>query len=375
MKNQITTVNKLGLAAILFFLLSGCEQDIAEEKKVVRPVRAMKVSDTVEFRQRAFPGIAKATQEVDLSFRVSGPLITYPVNIGDEVKQGEVIARIDPRDFEVKLNNVNGQLEKSLANAARAQSEFQREMRILEQDPGATSQTAVDRKKAARDQAVAEVNSLEASVAAAKDELSYTYLRAPFDGVVVNTYVENFEDVRQKEPIIRIVNNARIEMVINIPESLIALAPQARNIEVEFDPFPGRKIPAEIKEIGKEASRTTRTYPVTLIMDQPEDINILPGMAGKVTGEPDTEDINKLATGRQVPVTSIFSPDDIDKTYVWIIDEQIKQVSKREVTTGKLTDRGIMITEGLEQGEWIATAGVHHLREGMEVRILEEPVE
>ncbi len=359
----------------LLLFISSCGKEQVAEKKVVRPVRAMKVSDTVEFRQRAFPGVAKATQEVDLAFRVSGPLITLPVNIGDEVKAGDVIARIDPRDFEVKLNNVRGQLDKAKADASRAQSEFEREMRILEQDPGATSQTAVDRKRASRDQARAEVKSLQASVTAAADALSYTYLKAPFGGTIINNYVENFEDVRLKEPIIRIVNNARVEMIINIPESLIALAPQAKNIEVEFDPFPGRKIPAEIKEIGKEASKTTRTYPVTLIMDQPEDMTILPGMAGKATGEPDTEDVSKLAQGKQVPVTSILSPDDIEKTYVWIIDEQSKLVSKREVITGKLTDRGIMITEGLEQGEWIATAGVHYLREGMEVRILEEPAE
>ena len=359
----------------LFLLLQACEKEQLEEKEIIRPVRAMKVSDVVQFRQRQFPGTATATQEVDLSFRVSGPLITLPVNIGDEVKVGDVVARIDPRDFEVNLNNVRGQLDKTLANAKRAQSEFEREMRILEQDPGATSQTAVDRKRSQRDQARADIKSLQASVASAKDQLNYTYLKAPFDGVVVSTYVENFEDVQAKKPIVRIVDNSRIEMVINIPENLIALAPQAKNIEVIFDPFPDKKIPAEIKEIGNEASRTTRTYPVTLIMDQPEDINILPGMAGKASGQPDTDDMSKLASGKQVPVTAILSPDDIEKTYVWIIDEQSKTVSKREVTIGKLTDTGIMVTDGLEAGEWIATAGVNYLRDGMAVRILEETAE
>ena len=213
------------------------------------------------------------------------------------------------------------------------------------------------------------------SVASAKDKLNYTYLKVPFDGVVVSTYAKNFEFVQAKQSIVRIVDNSRIEMVINIPESLISMVPQAKNIEVVFDPFPDRKIPAEIKVIGTEASRTTRTYPVTLIMDQPEDINILPGMAGKATGEPATDDMSKLAIGKQVPITAILSPDDIDKTYVWIIDEQSNSVSKREVTTGKLTDTGIMVTDGLEAGERIATAGVNYLREGMEVRILEETTE
>jgi RND family efflux transporter MFP subunit len=375
--NMVKIIKRVGYLLLLplFLSLQACEKEQLEEKKIVRPVRAMKVNDVVQFRQRQFPGTATATQEVDLSFRVSGPLITLPVNIGDEVKVGDVVARIDPRDFEVSLNNVRGQLDKALANVKRAQSEFDREMRILEQDPGATSQTAVDRKRSQRDQARADIKSLQASVASAKDKLNYTYLKVPFDGVVVSTYAKNFEFVQAKQSIVRIVDNSRIEMVINIPESLISMVPQAKNIEVVFDPFPDRKIPAEIKEIGTEASRTTRTYPVTLIMDQPEDINILPGMAGKATGEPATDDMSKLAIGKQVPVTAILSPDDIDKTYVWIIDEQSNSVSKREVTTGKLTDTGIMVTDGLEAGERIATAGVNYLREGMEVRILEETTE
>ena len=356
-------------------LLSGCEQEPVTEQQVVRPVRAMKIGDVVEFRQRQFPGKAKATQEVDLSFRVAGPLITFPVNIGDEVKQGDVIARIDPSDFEVKLNNVRGQLLKAKANAERAKSEYDREMRIFKQDPGATSQLAVDRKKAARDQALAEIQSLNASIKNAENDLSYTYLKAPFDGTVVNTYVENFEDVMAKEPIVRIINNSRIEMIVNIPESLISLASEAKNIEVEFDPFPGRKIPAEIKEIGKEASRTTRTYPVTLIMDQPQDFTVLPGMAGKATGEPDSSDLDRLGVGKRVPLTAIFSPDDIDSTYVWVIDEQTRQVHKRQVKTGKITEQGILITEGLETGEWVATAGVNYLHEDMQVRILDETAE
>ena len=76
-----------------------------------------------------------------------------------------------------------------------------------------------------------------------------------------------------------------------------------------------------------------------------------------------------------MPVNAIFSPDDIEKTYVWIIDEKSKLVTKREVTTGKLTDYGILVTAGLDAGDWIAIAGVHNLREGMEVRILEEKAE
>ena len=97
---------------ILFILLQGCEKETVEEKKVIRPVRAMQVSDVIQFRQRQFPGTAKATQVVELAFRVSGPLIELPVNVGDIVKKDDVIARIDPRDYQIQLNNVRGQMDR-----------------------------------------------------------------------------------------------------------------------------------------------------------------------------------------------------------------------------------------------------------------------
>lgn len=356
---------------IFLFSLQGCEKEEVAEKKIIRPVMAMKVVEEVQFRQRQFPGTAKATQEIDLSFRVSGPLITLPVDIGDEVSIGDVVARIDPRDYEVRLRSAQGELNEAMAIVKRAEADYKRIKSIFETDPGAVSQVAVDNVLQVRDSGRAKVDALRASVATTKDQLSYTHLKAPFDGIVVNKYVENFQDVRAKQAVVRIIDDSHIEMIISIPESLISLVPQVRNLEVIFDAFPDRKIPAEIKEIGKEASRTTRTYPVTLIMEQPDDINILPGMAGKATGEA-PKDTSLLPEGKPVPVSAIFSPDDIDKTYVWIIDEDSKQVSKQEVTTGRLSNTGIFITDGLETGVWIAVAGVHYLREGMEVRILEE---
>ncbi len=336
-------------------------------------VRAVQVSDPAELAKRWFPGQAKATQEVDLAFRVAGPLIEFPVNVGDEVPEGQELARIDPRDFQVELRNVQGQLERENAVLIRAEADYERVVRIKKQDPGAVSQALIDRSRQLVESTRANIRSLQAAVAAAKDRLSYTYLNAPFDGIITATYVENFENVKAKQPIVRLIDHSRIEMIVNIPENMIHwadyLKAAGRVQRVRFDPHPDLEIEAEIKEIGKEASRTTRTYPVTLIMDQPENVKILPGMAGKATkaialpGMQDQVDI-------VVPETAVFSPDDSDTTYVWVIDEQKKTVAKREVKAGELLDTGIAITDGLKPGEWIATAGVHYLQEGQEVRIL-----
>jgi len=355
--------------------VGGCGEEKAPEKSVVRPIRAIKVADATQLGQRSFPGQAKATREINLSFRVAGPLIVLPNDIvGKSYKKGQLIARIDPRDYEVRLQNAQGHRERAKAALTRAQADYDRVLNIQREEPGATSQAEVDRKRQERDTAKANIKSHEASVAAAKDQLRYTYLKASFDGTVVANYVENFQAVRAKQPIVRLLDDSRIEMIINIPEQFIPYAPQVKRVFVRFDSFPDLEIAATIKEIGSEASQTTRTYPVTLIMDQPKGKKILPGMAGRTLRvEIEGETPQRLAaSGIDVPVSAVFSPDESGKSYVWVIDVKTKTVKRREVEAGKLTDRGLQVLKGLKPGEWIATAGAHYLREGQQVELLRD---
>jgi len=154
-----STLKLIGCFFFIFLIfLQGCEKEQVAEKKVVRPIKAMMVTDAVQFRQRKFPGTAKATQEIDLSFRVSGPLITLPVDIGDEVSTGDVVARIDPRDYEVRLRSAQGELNEAMAIVKRAEADYKRIKSIFETDPGAVSQVAVDNVLQVRDSGRAKVD-------------------------------------------------------------------------------------------------------------------------------------------------------------------------------------------------------------------------
>ena len=361
---QFHTEGWLLICIVLLLTACGAEQTQVESEP--RPVRAMKVGDIAGFSGRTFPGRAMATQEVDLSFRVNGPLISLPIKVGDVVSEGDVVARIDPRDYEVQLRNIEGQLERAKANRTRAQGDYDRVLNIQKEDVGAVSEAAVDRTREALELAIADIAALEASVDSAKDALAYTFLKAPFDGKIVATYVENFETVQPRERILRMLDNDRIEFVFNLSETLISLTPLIRDIEVRFDAFADVGISAEIHEVGSEASQTTRTYPITLIMDQPEGVEILPGMAGKVSGTVRPAD-GMDSTDVIVPVTAVFA-DAGDKSYVWVIDAGENTVKRREISVDKLVSNGIVVQSGLEPGELIATAGVHFLVEGQPVR-------
>ncbi len=351
----------------LLFLFA-CSKEEPPKKEVIRPVKAVQVGGLEVLTGRTFPGTAKATREANLSFRVNGSLSQFPAKVGDEVKKGKLMARLDPRDYEVNVRNARGQLDRARAAMKLAQSSYDRVVGIRAKDPGAISEAMIDAKLGERDSAKAQVASLEAQVATAKDALSYTYLKAPFSGTVVETFVENFEDVQAKQQIVRIVDTSKIEFVVNIPENLISHAPKVKKVFVRFDAFSDREISGTIKEIGKEASKTTRTYPVTLLMDQPDGIKILPGMAGQARGDRKSAVIAG-GEGIIVPISAVITSDGEKQNHVWVIDEKSGQVALRKVTTGKLSDRGIMINEGLNPGEWIAIAGVHSFQEGQKVRI------
>jgi len=319
--------------------------------------------------ERSFPGLASASTEVNLSFRVGGPLISRPVDVGDEVEAGDVVARIDPNDFEVRLEGVRGQLERAKAAQAYAQTEYDRIARIMKEDPGATSEVALDTVQRQLNVAKADARSLEAGVAAAEDQLKYTQLKAPFSGRVASIYVENFEDVLPKQPIVRIIDRTRIDFKISIPEGLIGYAPYVEEVILRFDAFEGRGFKATIKEIGEEATQATRTYPVTLVMDQPKDVEILAGMAGnaQITSKPpDLE-----SSGITIPADTVFSDGASPDTYVWVCDVAGQKLEKRKVEATHFSGTGLGVQSGLSAGEWILIAGVHTAKEGQQVHILD----
>ena len=368
---------------LVSMLLNGCtkEQSVPDQPRLVL---AMKVGDPSTFEDRWVPGRAKATRELNLSFRVNGRMISRPVDVGDELKQGDLVAQIEPIDYKVDLQNAEGNLGESRAALVAAQSELNRQLNIQKADPGAVSKAAIDRAREARDRARANIKALEAAVSNAKNRLERTTLQAPFDSTVVATYAEAFEDVLANNPIVRLVDKSRIEFEVNIPERDISIIPNVTNIRVQFDAFPGLEVPAEIKEIGTEASQTTRTYPVTLIMDQPDGYQILPGMAGRATG-----DVTGDPTGVLVPLSAVFteeggsqealqgkvdaSPAPAERlTFVWKIDESDMTVSRHKVVPDVITARGMRLKEGVETGEWIVTAGVYSLVEGQKIRISQQ---
>ncbi|MGI9243928.1 MAG: efflux RND transporter periplasmic adaptor subunit, partial [Verrucomicrobiales bacterium] len=226
---QMRKTSILLFSSVILFV--GCGKKEGPVTETVRNVRAMKVGNLDGLVGRSFPGRARAAQEVDLAFRVSGPLNAFPVNVGDTVNESDLIASIDPRDFDVALRNAKAGLQRAEATANRARLDLERMIAAQNTNEGAVSVRAVDQARENLEVANADIESFKASVEEAENSLEYTELRAPFSGTIVATFVENFENVREKQMVVRLLDKTQIEFEVGIPETLISLAEYVKDIE------------------------------------------------------------------------------------------------------------------------------------------------
>jgi RND family efflux transporter MFP subunit len=298
---------------------------------------------------------------------VEGRLTQLPVDEGQMVKEGQLIAQLDQKDFKNKLRDAEGQLAKAKAALESARSEYDRILRIQKRDPGAASESMVVKRREAVDQSKAEVDSAQASVDIARDQLGYTTLRAPFGGVVSKRYVDNYQEVRAKEPIVSLDDVSSVEILVDLPELIVATFKEGNENQVvaEFAAAPGKQYPLTIKERASRADPKTQTYQVVFRMPHPDDINVLPGMTATVAGSAQMREKTKEVI---IAPTIAVVADAAGNPNVWIVDKETLKVHQRGVKTGDLTGTdSIEIIDGLKSGETIAISGVSRLRDGMRV--------
>ena len=357
-------------ALLVAALLGACnEEQPAETPRPPRPVAAVQVGSVEALGQRQFIGRARAETDAVLSFRVPGRVLDIPVKVGQVVENGETVARLDDAPYRADVTRLESDLNAALAEFRAKDEQYKRVVPLVES--GTYSKARLDTSQGERDTAQARVESVRAALTKASIDLGDSTLAAPFDGRVVAVYPKAFEDVRAQQQVVRLLDLRRIEVVVDIPETLIALAPLVDTVSVRFDAFHDVELTGTISEIGAEASRTTRTYPVTVVMDQPDNLSILPGMAGTVR-------VKSVKAGEGGAVSRVVPPAALrpikpgsDAMALWVIDPATKTVSLRPVSLGRTVRGGVEISDGISAGEWIVMAGANSLVEGEQVRLPE----
>ena len=193
---------------------------------------------------------------------------------------------------------------------------------------------------------------------------------APFAGLMARKLVEDFQNVKAKEPVLILQDLAHLEVEISVPERDMTAGQSEMTPDeitevtkpvVQVSAIAGRDFPARVKEAATAADPTTRTFQIKLTFERPDDVTILPGMTARVIAQP------RGGSGLLVP-SQATRADSGGKPYVWVVDTGSMKVSRREVELGRLTGDTVEVVSGLEQGEEIAISGVRELMDGMEVR-------
>jgi RND family efflux transporter MFP subunit len=337
--------------------LPGCDQPQQNAvSEVTRPAKTIIVGAAEATRVRNFPGVIDANQKAQLAFRVAGKLQSLPVRESELVEQGQVIAQLDPTDFEIVLSSRVASYEESKAN-------FERAEKLLPK--GHISKSDYDHLEAAYKNATA-------ALADARQQLKYTTLRAPFAGQVAMRLVENFEEVQAKQVIVELQDISSLEVKVDLSErevKRIRDTDTKPDIFANFDVAPGQRFPLTVKEYATVADPQTQTFRLTLAMDRPDSIRVLPGMTTSVSVH--------LAPGSNgsaefmIPISAIAS--DINgKPQVWRVDEATMTVHPQPVKVGQMHGHAMVVYEGIQTGDRLVTAGVAFLSEGQSIRLMPE---
>lgn len=357
-------MNRFIIPALLFalLLLQACDQAPETQEAPARPVKTTTVNESAIGKQWTFSGTAEDALETDLSFRVGGKIIAFPGDqIGRKFAEGDVIARLDPADYELELRQARANLEQVRANYVRSKADMERNEQLFER--GVISRGELDQIEADFKSYDAQLKASSKQLDIARKHLSYTVLHAPFDGWIGSVDANVHQNVSSGQAVVSFNAGRQMKMIIAVPDLLITQVHEGDSVDVIFDALPGRTFQGKVMEVGVN-SKQGSSYPVKVYLDNEEKL-LRSGMSGHVNF---TNHTDKNACYYIPAIAVTGNPNGVRS--VWVVDKKTSTVTSRQVTVGQLTAMGLEIVDGLKPGEEIVIRGVSRLKEGLKVRLM-----
>ena len=330
-----------------FLLITSCksknEEDVNGYEKLVKMATVEEISSV---KQKHFPGIIEEAEEVNLAFRVAGPIQKIHVKEGDYVKKGQLVAEMDTRDYEVQKNAIETQVK-------QLQSEYDRVAELYSRKSVADND--YEKMKAGKEMA-------EAKLKNAIDQLNDTRLYAPFSGYITKVMFEDGELVNHGTPIATLVDVSLLKIEINVPASLFINKENITNIVCTQENIPNETFPLTLYADNIKANNNG-LYKLYLYYKPTEGTKLAPGMNVSVNITTAGGDSGLMS----IPASAIFEKD--NNKYVWVIEDS--KVHGRKVETNNLVKSGnIGIVSGLKAGEQVVVGGLNLLQENEEVKVV-----
>jgi multidrug efflux system membrane fusion protein len=355
----IHSLCKILTTLILVSTLCACDKPTPTQ---VRPVRAEQVLLSNIAAHYSYAGVVRAHHDIVLSFQVGGKITRRYVDIGDNIKPGELLAEIDSKDLVLDVQNIEAQLKSEQSSLLLVKDDLQRYSPLVK--AGHITQSFYDQAKTKYDTSVASVDKMQSSLDLAKNKLIYAKLYADYPGVITKVQASAGQIISPGQAVMEMAGTNEKEIVISVPEQRINEWQSINKINVTLWAYPKMHYAAKLREISGEADPATRTYTVKLsVIDA--DATMRLGMTANVQ-----VDVLRPKPMIVVPLTSIYY--ESRNPIIWVINPKDMTVQPVKVTLGAYENNKIIVDTGLKSGMWIVTAGVNSLRAGQKVKLVEE---
>ena len=345
-------------AALVAAAVTGCEKPPAQTA-APRPVRTVTVERAAGGETVSLTGQVRAKDQLNAAFRLDGRMIERPVNLGDVVKPGQVLARLDLQNQQNSLRSAQATLASAEAVLTQSRLTFWRQQELVKN--GWTPRAKFDDAQQALLTSQAQVDSAKAQLRIAQDQLSYTVLWADAPGAITAVGAEPGEVIRTGQMIVQIALDGGRDAVFDVPEQFIRTGPRDPAVEIALTNDPNVKATGRVREVAPQADTNTRTYQVKVgITDPPAAMRLGATVTGRV----------RLAApaGFALPASALTQSD--GRPAVWVVDPQNLTVSLRNVDVSRYDPAAVVISQGLQPGERVVDAGTQTLRPGQKVQVL-----
>jgi RND family efflux transporter MFP subunit len=337
-------------------ILAGC-QEKATAPEPVRPVLSMVVAP-MEAANVIVAGTVQPQFKTDFTFRMPGRLISRSVNIGETVEKGQALAAVDPLAAELAVRSSFAELSTAQGRLANASGTADRQRTLIA--TGATNNATLESAEQSNAAAEAAVIRAQANLTKAREQLGYTKISADYAGVVTATGAEVGQIVAPGQTVVTVARPDIREAVIDVADQLAGALRVGMQLGVTLQLDPRIRAEGKVREIAPQSDAVTRSRRVRITLETPPE-------AFRLGTTITTAIPGGAVHGFRLPATAILTKDGTSS--VWLLDPATGSVTRREVQLVSNPDGSVDVTGGIEAGTRVATAGVHHLKEGQKVRV------
>lgn len=345
------------LAAALL-TLAACSDEKAETREILRPVKVIEIAQTSDTRTLNYSGSVRARVEMNLGFRINGKISQRLVDIGQRVKSGDFLARIDPADYELSVRSAQASLDAAERQVETTELARNRAEQLFSKDVSPKSQ--LEQAQLSYDQAVATRDSARSALDQARNQVSYTDLKSDQNGIVTAINADVGQVVSSGTPVVTVAVDGEKEVLVAVPELDIAQFRPGKTVRASFWSDAALTLQGRVREVAGSADPQSRTFAVRISL--PNDPKVLLGMTANIEASADS--MRQLVS---IPLSALAKKD--DQPIVWTVDRTVATVHSRAVKIADFVGDGVRVTEGLKPGDIVVSAGTQFMTEGLKVKL------